>query len=496
MLTEEDVKRLKFAKYKCLDGSLFFTRYYFKKRFNRKFVVNRHHEIICDALDRVLRGELKKLIINIAPRYSKTEIAVKNFIANGLALNPAAKFIHLTYSDTLALDNSEEVKDLIQEESYQAMFPNVQIKRDSRAKNKWYTTEGGGVYAASAGGQVTGFGAGKVDEVEEDSEKEMQQWLDEMLSDIEIKQKFGGAIIIDDPIKPDDANSDTVRERINNRFDSTIRNRVNSRNTPIIVIGQRVHPDDLSGYLIENEPGEWEVISLPCLYVNEDGKLEALWKFKHTVEELQKLKLVNDIVFETQYQQNAEPKEGLLFHRNELHYYNPATVDVEKLTDFKFAAIDPADEGGDDLSAPFGYLVGNKIYIVDAIYNNHGTDENEPACVQAIVARKLHAARIEGNSAWVLFAKSVRTKVQEKHPDCSIRTVKNTVNKHTRILAQASFIRNNFVFRSDWESIPQYSKFMKCLTKYLRVGKSNKDDAPDSLAEMAAYYQSNFPHLW
>lgn len=505
--TEEYVKKLKFAKHKCLAGSLFFTRYFYKKRYKRKFVVSQHHEIISSALDRVLKGELKRLIINIAPRYSKTEIAVKNFIANGLAINPAAKFIHLTYSDSLAKDNSEEIKDMVQDESYREMFPDVIIKKDSRAKNKWYTTAGGGVYAAAAGGQVTGFGAGAVDEEEEEISledealedealRELEEFLSEYDNDYEKKLKFGGAIVIDDPIKPEDAASDNKRERVNNRFDTTIRNRVNSRNTPIIVIGQRVHPDDLSGYLIDIEPGEWEVISLPCLYLDEEGEMQALWPFKHTVEELQKLKKVNDIVFETQYQQNAEPKEGLLFHRNELHYYNPETVDVEKLAEFRFATIDPADEGGDDLSAPFGYLIGNKIYITDCIYNNYGTDINESACVLAMTSKKLHAARIEGNSAWVLFAKAVRNKVQEKNPDCQIRVIKNTQNKHTRILAESSFIRNNFVFRSDWENLPEYSKFMKVLTKYLRVGKSNKDDAPDSLAMMSTYFQTQFPHLW
>jgi hypothetical protein len=310
-MTAEDVKRLKIVKYKTQESLLFFTRYFYKIRYNRKFIVSEHHQIICDALERVLRGEITRLIINISPRYGKTELAVKNFIAHGLALNPVAKFIHLTYAKNLALDNSEEAKDIVANEEYQKLFP-VEIKRDSKSKEKWYTTKGGGVYATAAGGQVTGFGAGKVDEEnEEDEDLALASEIEELEKqvelapklDIEKKFNFAGAIIIDDPIKPDDAMSDLKRGRVNERFETTIRNRVNSRKTPIIVIQQRVHEKDLSGYLMDVEPGEWTVIKLSAL--KEDGT--PLWELKHTAEELLQLKRINPYVFEAQYQQDPKP---------------------------------------------------------------------------------------------------------------------------------------------------------------------------------------------
>lgn len=304
MITERDV-----IEYSLKESLLFFTRYFYKHRHGRKFIVNEHHKIICEALDEVIRGEIKKLIINIAPRYSKTELAVKNFIAKGLAHNPKAKFIHLTYAKNLALDNSEEAKELVEHEEFQKLFP-VLIKKDSKSKEKWYTESGGGVYATAAGGQVTGFGAGKVDEEEDEDRvkaeselKEFENELDSFLSDMEAANGFGGALIIDDPIKPDDANSDIKRNRINERFETTIRNRVNSRNTPIIVIQQRVHEKDLSGYLMEVEPGQWTVLRLPCL--KDDGT--ALWPLKHTVEELLHIKAVNEYVYASQYDQDPKP---------------------------------------------------------------------------------------------------------------------------------------------------------------------------------------------
>lgn len=484
------IKTLKVAKYKTLNDTLFYTRYFFKKRFNRKFVVGDHHQTICAALDRVYRGECKRLIINLAPRYGKTEIAVKNFISKGLAINPAAKFIHLTYADDLALDNSEEIKDLVTSAEYQELFPQVQLKKDAKAKNKWYTTAGGGVYARAAGGQVTGFGAGAVDleeETDDTDDTELTAWA----SIIGEQAGFGGAIVIDDPIKPEDANSDVIRERVNNRFDSTIRNRVNSRNTPIVVIGQRVHPNDLSGYLMEVEPGEWEVISLPCLTFTE-GQPKALWPFKHTVEELLKLKRINEHVFDTQYQQDAEQKAGLLFPKAELHYYDHSKTENIK-PEFVFIPVDPADGGGDYYSAPKCLIAGDKVFIPKVIFNKRDTDENIPDTANMAIEGKAHAVQVESNGGWKLARKSLKLLIQDKLPDCTARSINARTNKETRILAAAAWIRNHCYFREDWETCDdtEYRDFMKNLTGYMREGKNKNDDAPDVLAQLYEYCEKN-----
>ena len=146
-------------KQKCEDSLLFFTRYIFKENTGNKFEAAEFHRTLANTLHKVHKGEIKRLIINIPPRYGKTEIAVKMFIAWTLAKNPMAKFIHLSYSDSLALDNSSMTKEYINSDAYQSIW-NLQLKKDSQSQKKWYTTEGGGVYATSSGGAITGFGAG------------------------------------------------------------------------------------------------------------------------------------------------------------------------------------------------------------------------------------------------------------------------------------------------------------------------------------------------
>lgn len=274
---------------------LFATRYFFYAENARRFNVGEHHKRIAAALDRVFSGQCTRLIINCPPRYSKTEM-LKAFVKKGLAINPASKYIMLSYSANLALDNSERIKDAVASEWYSDIFPWVQIKRDSRSKQKWYTTAGGGIYATSSDGQVTGFGAGLVKE--------------EPAGDFEdidtANNVWGGAIIIDDPLKPLDASSPVKRQKVNDQFENTIRSRVNDRSTPIIIIMQRLHKQDLCGYLLDLEPDEWEVLSLPALSVDSEGRETALYPFKHTVEELHKIQAANRFTFETQYQQNPQ----------------------------------------------------------------------------------------------------------------------------------------------------------------------------------------------
>jgi hypothetical protein len=500
-ITEAEAKELKVLNVACKAQFTFFTRFFFNAQYKRKWVKWEHLYIIAEALEKVIRGDIKRLIINIAPRYGKTELAVKMFIAYGLALNPSSKYIHLSYSDDLALDNSEAVRDLVTSDEYQSIFPSVSLKQSSRGKKKWYTDAQGGIYATSTGGQITGFGAGITDEETEE--------IGQMIADIseifaakdifDYAKLWGGCIIIDDANKPDDADSELVRNRVNERYDSTISNRVNSRDTPIILIQQRVHEEDLSGYLIRKQPDTWTVLSLPS--IKEDGT--ALCPQKHTIEELLALQKHNDLVFQRQHMQNPKPKAGLLFPIDDLHFYDPEDIILQvKLSDPDYTAAfaDPANEGGDDFASGGFKLIANKIYVTDILYNTEGADFNEQELVKLVLKVKAKTTGVEAVLGWKETAERVRTELESKGYDNEFRLLRPRKSKHSRILNRASFIRNHFVFRSDWDTLPQYAKFMRNLTSYLKIqetGLGNKrDDAPD-LCEMAgSYFEKNFAHLY
>lgn len=460
-MNTDELKELKVLNVKCKKSLLFHTRYFFKKRFNRKFIVAEHHKLICDVLERVYKGELKRVIINIAPRYGKTELAVKNFISHGIALNPSSKYIHLSYSDDLALDNSEEIRDTITSDDFSNLFGDIEIKKDSRSKKKWYTNKGGGILATAAGGQVTGFGAGKVDDDEDD--------LDEFINDIEAKQEFAGAIVIDDPIKPEDAESSIVRERVNNRFDSTIRNRVNSRNTPIIIIMQRLHPNDLCGHLIKNDPDDWYVLKLPC--IKEDGS--ALWEFKHTVEELENIRSLNVVNFDRQYQQDPRPREGLLYSEFKTYSQLPEYTQVKNYTD-------TADTGEDYLCS-IDYTEHNGLkYIIDVLYTQKQNEYTEPKLAEQLLRNEVNFCKIESNNGGRAFARNVEriTKSLDNHKT-TVSWFHQSKNKEARIKSNSSTVNNTVVMPDNWHI--RWPKFFDDVTNYMAQGKNKHDDAADVL---------------
>jgi predicted phage terminase large subunit-like protein len=459
----------------CLVSLLNFTRYFFKKRFNRKFVVGDHHRKIAALLDDVLNGKITRLIINIAPRYGKTELAVKNFIAMGLALNPRAKFIHLSYSDDLVRDNSSDVQSIMSEADYRRFFAARPTSDNSR---KWYTKEGGGLYAVSSSGQVTGFGAGLVDEEnDEPGQAEFSGEIDTLTSCIEESEVFGGAIIIDDPIKPDDARSDLIRNKVNQKFETTIRNRVNSRKTPIVIIMQRLDEDDLCGYLERLEPDDWTVLSLPCIYTNEEsGEEKSLWPFKHTLPELYKLRDKNRFVFDTQYMQNPKPLEGLMYENPFKEYEVIPATRKHKRKNY----TDTADTGEDYLCS-IDYIeteTGN--FVLDVLYTQKSMEYTETKTVQMLTKDKIEKAVIESNNGGRSFARAVESQCRILENGLTRFTwFHQGNNKQTRIFNNSAAVNNLTYFPKGWDRL--WPDFYRDVTNYMKVGKNSHDDAPDCL---------------
>jgi predicted phage terminase large subunit-like protein len=255
---------------------LSFTCYFFNRQFNKNFILNWHHEKICDALEKIASGEIKRLVINIPPRYSKSLIA-KMFVAWGFAKNPASNFIYTSYSHDLVLGFSGEIRELLKLPDYKK-FWDIKIKEDANTKKIWKTTAQGGFYAVSTGGSITGFGAGVMED------------------------EFGGALIIDDPNNTSHSESDILRERAIMYYTNTLRSRLNHKNTPIILIMQRLHEEDLTGFLLRDDNKEkWHLLKIPIL----NEKNEPLWPFKHDLEAIQILKndARNKAVFAGQYMQ-------------------------------------------------------------------------------------------------------------------------------------------------------------------------------------------------
>lgn len=263
-----------------------FARAMFQARRGVPMLENWHQEAICEALEQVFVGHTTRLIINIPPRSGKTEIAVKAFMAWTLGLEPDSEFIHASYSKRLATANTYDVRAILQSEAYREIFPWVGLQEDSKAKDEFRTTAGGIVYATSADGTITGYGAGKM------------------------REGFGGAIIIDDPHKASEATSDLMRQNVIEWYQNTIASRLNKPETPIIVIMQRLHEEDLAGWLLAGGSGEkWTHLNIPAR--KDDGS--SFWPQQFPADMLDRLEATSAYVFAGQYMQRPAPLGGGIF---------------------------------------------------------------------------------------------------------------------------------------------------------------------------------------
>lgn len=403
MSVETEVRKLECE----LDG-LYFNRFFFKQRFSTKMIINDHHEVIQAALDRTMlppdhEDFIPRLIINVPPGYTKTELASIGYMARGLAVNAMARFLHLSYSDKLVLQNSSTAREIVKSEAFQAMWP-IEIKTDTDSKKIWHTNYNGGITATSAGGQVTGFRAGHMDET-----------------------KFTGALVIDDPVKPDDANSETIREAVNNGYNETIASRVAIETIPIIVIMQRIHWNDLSGYLLRGGSGEkWHHLNLPVKIDNSEKYPEEythgipidhglpngwLWPFKHNDKHEVALKS-HRRKFAAQYRQKPikRDEESALWTEKLIAKARENYIKTEAIR--TIVGIDPATTNT-EVSDEHGILVGSeypdKKYSLDADYTRKGSPLTwAEAAIEAYNQHDADAIIIETNQGGDMCESTLR----------------------------------------------------------------------------------------
>ena len=472
-----------------------FTKVMFKQQYKREFIIAPHHEAIIEALQDVVDGKCKRLIINIAPRYGKTELVIKSFISWCFALNPRCKFLHLSYSDMLVNDNSDTIRSIMLDPLYKDLFPQSALESEKGSSKRWKTKAGGELYAVSTQGQVTGFGAGLVDSSLDDTLREADSLLENdllamdpsIIDRLTLKslQAFSGAIVIDDPIKPEDAESELIRERINLRFENTIRNRVNSRNTPIIIIMQRLHEHDLCGYLQSIEPDEWRVLSIPVIQEDPNTHEQiALWPMKHTLEELLKIREINPVVFDTQYMQNPTPREGLMYAEGFSTYSQSELEAIPQLARLNVKNYtDTADTGSDALCSICFIDTPDKIYIVDVLFTTESMEVTEKQTARMLARNHVLDALIESNNGGRGFARNVKRLLRTDFHNfkCAVNTFTQTQNKASRIFTNSACVMNDIVFPVDWEQ--RWPKFYQAITSYRKDNKrkSQHDDAPDAL---------------
>ena len=258
----------------------------FVKHIWSAFIEGYHHTKMADAFDRVARGELKRLIINMPPRHTKSEFASYLLPAWYLGKYPEKKIIQIAHTAELAVGFGRKVRNLVGSEDFKNVFPDVALQSDSKAAGRWNTNKGGEYFAIGVGGAVTGKGA--------------------------------DVLIIDDPHSEQEGQSGdpSVFDRVYEYYTSGPRQRLQPGGS-IVIVMTRWHKRDLTGQILkaqESRAGvdDWEVIEFPAILPS--GK--SLWQEFWDIEELKKLRAELPVAkWSAQYQQDPTSEEGAIVKR-------------------------------------------------------------------------------------------------------------------------------------------------------------------------------------
>jgi predicted phage terminase large subunit-like protein len=251
------------------------------------FIYGRHHALMAKKFEDIANKKIKRLIINMPPRHTKSEFASYLLPAWFLGRYPDKKVIQCSNTAELAVGFGRKVRNLVDSEAYAKVFPNVALRSDSKAAGRWATNAGGDYFAIGVGGTVTGKGA--------------------------------DLLIIDDPHSEQEAalaSSDpSVYDKVFEWFTSGPRQRLQPGGS-IIIVMTRWGERDLTGKvlksMVERDGDEWEIIELPAILPTE----KPLWPEFWSLDEL--LKLRNELPvskWQAQYQQKPTGEEGAIVKR-------------------------------------------------------------------------------------------------------------------------------------------------------------------------------------
>jgi predicted phage terminase large subunit-like protein len=436
------------------DLSSFIERTYLHLDPQNPYQHNWHIDLLADRLAKVARGECRRLIITVPPRSLKSICASVAFPAWVLGRDPSRRIICASYSQDLSHKLARDTAAVMTSSWYQRAFSTrLQGQRTAEIS----TTKRGGRLATSVCGTLTGLG--------------------------------GDIIIIDDPVKPDEALSDTVRANANHWFDNTVYSRLNDKRTgAIIVIMQRLHLDDLVGHVLEKEP--WEVVNLPAIAQEQEvweyttflgpkrrtrQPDELLHAHREPPEILQGIRnTLGEFAFSAQYLQAPVPLGGGLIKREWLHRYEG------ELTSANFSTVVQSWDTANKASELSDYSVcttwgvkDKKAYLLHVLRKRLDYPDLKRTMIEHARIHRAKTVLVEDKASGTQLIQELS---RGELP--SIKGVKPKGDKVMRMQAQTPYLENGFVLLP--ERAPWLEEYLAELTTF---PQSRYDDQVDSTSQ-------------
>lgn len=420
----------------------------------------------------MLKKTDKNLIICMPPRFGKSVLTIQMFIPWCMSFLPDCNFIVAANNLSLAREHVEEIKNIIQSSWYKGYFPKgatfrkirkKKIIRSTTKSDYLKTLQGGSIKATGMKGLITGFGAGVK------------------------REHFGGCLICDDLLKEDDYSSVTKRNAVYKWVKSTIMFRTNSNNVPKIIIMQRLHPEDLVGILIKDEPEKWDVLNLKAF---DEEKQCSVWEQSITTQSLLDLKNskaeIDQYMFYSKFQQEPTEEFTSIIKKSWWKFYEKIE-DIYSKISYRIITIDTAYKtktcNDETVIQLWGFDGGDKAYLMAM---EHGRWEF-PQLIEktrafyknnrySINSKFLNDIFIEDKASGTSLAQTLR---MEGLPARSWLPKKNEPkDKMSRVLESTRFIANGRVFLPRNSNFTE--KFMSQCAEFLPDG-SVHDDMVDAM---------------
>ena len=422
-----------------------------------QYIPNWHIKAIAHQLQLIRDGKVNRLIINMPPRYLKSLTVSVILPAFLLGHDPRMKIFGVSYSNDLSAKHAADFRAIVKSDWYRKAFPSMRV--DRVADSDVFTTKRGFRRSTSVSATLTGLG--------------------------------GDMIILDDPQKPVDAQSDTLRNSLNQWFTNTLLSRLDNKATGIIIlVMQRVHLHDLTGFLVDNSK-DWTVLSLPAIAEADetipigDDKFhkrrvgEALHPRYETLATLEKLRTeMGSAIFSAQYQQSPVPDGGAMIHREWIRYYDQPperTYRTKVIQSWDTAA--KVGSQNDWSVCTTWLLVDKHFYLLDVTRGRYEYPQLRATAIALAQRYDPHKILVEDASTGIALAQEL------KQSDIySVRPVPIERDKQGRLFVhQAKFEAGLVLF-------PRIAPFLAQLeAELLTFPQGKHDDQVDSLSQALSY---------
>ena len=427
------------------------------------------HIAYYEVLTRFAMGEIKKLMITMPPQHGKSEGATRRLPAFVLGQDPDKRIAIVSYNAIKAHKFNRELQRIMDDDRYYELFPQTLLagqasyqEQGRRSRNYARNSDECEIVGYQGSFKTIGVGGSLTGEPVD-------------------------MLIMDDLYKDaSSAWSPVIRQNVADWYDTVASTRLHNDSQQLLVF-TRWHMEDLAGRLLEQEgvydpienPQGWLLVSFPAIQnrppSEQDPRAEGepLWPERHSLEKLLEIKGRSPTVFESLYQQNPQPSQGLMYEEFTCYTDLPSRS-------YSVAYIDAADSGADYLCALFYKEAEDGNYITDVLYTKDPMEVTETTLTYMLQQHQVERCHIESNNGGNLFVSNL----QQRSWDTGNRLTRfnpfhQNQNKTARIFAASASVQKLIKMPLDWKK--RFPKFARDLTGYLRVGTNAHDDAPDAL---------------